>query len=122
MADAADRIDFPATVLIVAMDAEQIVAERGAQTVHLANSNAMAMKIGDESPIDFALLDYNLGASTSEAAAKWLRERDVPFIFTTGYGEHEGITQTFSGTPAIKKPYEKADVLAAIIDGTANRR
>lgn len=54
--------------------------------------------------IDFALLDVNLGGSSSLPVAVTLRERGVPFIFSTGYGA-DLLPLEFQSTPSITKPY-----------------
>jgi DNA-binding response OmpR family regulator len=61
-----------------------------------------------------ALLDINLGGDTSFAVAAKLRERGVPFIFLTGYGEQTTLPGEFAGTRCVSKPCD-IDELAEII-------
>ncbi|WP_210755899.1 hypothetical protein, partial [Gordonia paraffinivorans] len=51
-------------------------------------------------PIDAAVLDANLNGRSVTPVAEVLRQRGVPFVFATGYGETGGFA-----APVIRKPY-----------------
>ncbi len=51
-----------------------------------------------------AILDVNLGGEQSYPVAKLLRERGVPFLFATGYGERS-LPDEFAGEQTMQKPY-----------------
>jgi hypothetical protein len=36
-------------------------------------------------------------------------ERDIPFVFATGYGER-GIPQKYRGRPTLQKPFQRDDL------------
>jgi DNA-binding response OmpR family regulator len=57
-----------------------------------------------ELPIDVALLDVNLGRQQSFPLAEILREKGVPFVFTTGYDD-SGIPPEWRDRPALRKPF-----------------
>ena len=47
--------------------------------------------------------------------AEALRQRQVPFVFATGYGETGGAPGGFDA-PVIRKPYDVTQVAAAVAD------
>jgi DNA-binding response OmpR family regulator len=51
-----------------------------------------------------AILDVNLAGELSYPIAKDLRERGVPFLFATGYGERS-LPIEFAGEQTMQKPY-----------------
>jgi DNA-binding response OmpR family regulator len=57
----------------------------------------------DEAP-DVALLDVNLGRQQSFPLAEILRDKGVPFVFTTGYDD-SGIPSEWRDRPALRKPF-----------------
>src|SRR5262249_32086974 len=44
-----------------------------------------AVALGEDAPVDAAILDLNLHGEMTFPVAKALQERDVPFLFLTGY-------------------------------------
>jgi DNA-binding NarL/FixJ family response regulator len=54
--------------------------------------------------IDVALLDVNLGREQSFPLAEVLKEKGVPFVFTTGYDD-SGIPDVWRSRPALRKPF-----------------
>ena len=55
-------------------------------------------------PVDVALLDVNLGKTQSFPLAEILRDKGVPFVFTTGYDD-SGIPAEWRDRPALRKPF-----------------
>ena len=53
---------------------------------------------------DAAILDVNLAGEQSFPVAQALRERGVPFLFATGYGERS-LPEAFAGEQTMQKPY-----------------
>lgn len=100
--------------LIIALDAERLLKELGAETVHVASNVGTALSAIAEQPFRFALLDVELGSATSTRVAAELRQRGIPFVFATGYGETKGLTAEFPGVPVLQKPYDKDAVMRAI--------
>ncbi|MGB3625259.1 MAG: HWE histidine kinase domain-containing protein [Henriciella sp.] len=111
-------LDKPALIvednMIIALDAEDILIAAGATEVHVCSTVAEALGVLSENEIGFALLDVNLGSETSEPVARELFERDVPFIFASGYGDSSALNARFPSIPMLKKPYDKSDVDRAI--------
>ena len=100
--------------IIIALDAEEMLAKMGATQVDVAGSVAEALaSIAGRQP-DFAVLDVNLGGETSFAVASRLQELGVPHVFATGYGEDVAFPPEHAGTPVAKKPYSVASLQAVV--------
>ena len=54
---------------------------------------------------DLAILDVNLNGETIAPVADLLAARGIPFVFSTGYGEH-GLPPAHRGRPTLKKPFQ----------------
>ena len=100
--------------LIIAMSAEVILLELGAQHVETAASVNQALKAIDRAKPSFALLDLNLGSENSIKVGQKLLELEVPFIFATGYGERAPIPEELSEAPVVQKPYTREVIESAL--------
>lgn len=105
--------------LIIALGAEDILMELGAQQVETAASVAQALLAIDQNRPSFALLDLNLGRENSIPVGEKLQSLGIPFIFATGYGERAPIPEQLGRVPVIQKPYTYKVVEAAL--GTAKQ-
>lgn len=104
--------------LIAALDVERRLERLGAKEVYVVGSLAPALRCATTLPIDVALLDVNLKGATSYSIAEVLARRNIPFIFSTGYGPDLARPDQFSSTPLIGKPHTDAglaDVMAAVL-------
>lgn len=100
---------------IIALDAEESLYDLGVARVAVAATSDAALEIIAAEPPEFALLDYNLGAETSEPVASELVDRGIPFAFATGYGEIAGATGPVAeAITIIRKPYTRDDIAAAL--------
>ena len=93
--------------------AMQMLAEDIGATVsgpHVTLAEGLAA-VGNDSRIDCALLDCNLGRETSWQIAEELAARAVPFAFTSGKGVGD-IDPRFAGRPVFSKPVDEAKVKA----------
>lgn len=78
-----------------------------------AVSEALAM-VEREKP-DAALLDINLGSTTSFGIATALGERGIPFAFVTGYAD-KPVPAHLQHAPRLIKPVKQHE-LRAVIEG-----
>ena len=60
--------------------------------------------------VDAALLDVNLAGEMSWEVATILKNRNIPFAFSTGYGEADLLPDSLAGSLVVSKPYEVYDV------------
>src|SRR5262245_59957495 len=62
-----------------------------------------AIALGENEPVDAAVLDLNLHGERTFPVAKALEERDVPFIFLTGY-DAALVPKEHAAAPVLQKP------------------
>ena len=96
--------------VIIAMDVEDIVRGLGAADVHLASSVEDALSAIDENRIDAAILDFHLEDGTSEIIGDRLIEKDIRFVFATGYSDTDLLPERFQSCRLLKKPYTANDI------------
>ncbi|CAL76122.1 putative response regulator receiver (CheY-like protein) [Bradyrhizobium sp. ORS 278] len=68
-------------------------------------------------PVDAAVLDINVRTEMIFPVARMLRERNIPFVFTTGY-DKASILPEFADVPHWEKPVDVmsvANVLATMV-------
>ncbi|MCW2350184.1 HWE histidine kinase domain-containing protein [Sphingobium sp. B12D2B] len=112
---AGQRVLLVEDSLIIALDGQDALMELGAEKVEVASSVTAALRACATVPLDVAMLDYNLGAETSEPVARALAERGIPFVFATGYGS--GLDSSrFHAVPIVTKPYGTAQIAAALAE------
>ncbi len=99
--------------MLIAADVEAMLADEGIQKVVTSPSVSDALRRLKDFTPDVAILDVNLGSSTSLPIAEELQRRDVPFIFATGYSDRSVIPATFSA-PVVRKPYEVTAIIGAV--------
>lgn len=98
---------------LLALEAEGILRDSGAAKVDLAATETEAGRAIAAMKPDIAVLDVNLGASTSLPIADRLAELGVPFVFATGY-DGPAISDRHRGAPVVKKPYGPAELIAGL--------
>ena len=99
--------------MIVALDGEDALRAIGAREVQTAATLGRALEV-IQGGVDFAVLDFNLGPTTSLPAAEMLRKQGTPFVFATGYGDSLNLPDRFAATPVVKKPYDTDSLARAI--------
>lgn len=97
--------------LLIAMDIEQALADHGVTNVRTVASVYEGIQAIRQKTPDVALLDLNLGNETSAEIALLLRQKNVPFLFATGYADRSMIPAGFEDVPVIRKPYATPAVL-----------
>lgn len=100
---------------LVAMLLETILEDMGCATVGPISNIDDALKLlADDVPLDGALLDVNVAGREVFPVAAALQARNIPFVFSTGYGEG-GLPDEWRGLPVIQKPFTEAAVHDALI-------
>jgi DNA-binding response OmpR family regulator len=62
---------------------------------------------------DAAVLDVNLAGERINPVADALSERNVPFLFVTGYGTN-GLPNEYAERPHVCKPFRMAELIGAL--------
>jgi len=106
---------------LICLDLEASLGELGA-IVTAASGVARALAALKASPLDFAVLDFELGAETSEAIAEAARARGIPFLYLSGYSEHDERFSRWPGIRVLAKPLSAARIAIGIRDVMDARR
>ena len=99
--------------MLVLMAIEDMLTDLGCTSISVAGTIDKALHLIETEPFDLVTLDLNLNGKHSYPVARVLTERGVPFVFSTGYGEH-GIDQAFNGHPVLNKPYLPEEFVAVL--------
>ena len=99
--------------MLVAMLIEDMLDELGYEVVGPALRVQEALALARSELFDLAILDVNLDGVPSFAVADILRERNIPFVFATGYGP-EGVATDHRGAGVVKKPFQLQDLSRAL--------
>jgi CheY-like chemotaxis protein len=100
---------------LVAMLLETILEDMGCSAVGPAATVEEGMRMAtDDKPLDAALLDVNVAGRQVFPVAQALKDRGVPFVFSTGYGEG-GLPDEWRGQPTLQKPFTEAAVRDALM-------
>jgi light-regulated signal transduction histidine kinase (bacteriophytochrome) len=99
--------------MMIALDAQTMLQNCGAE-VELAATTLDARRAIRLNRFDAAILDVNLYTETSFGIAEDLQERQIPFVFATGYGETVTLPDRFRDVLVISKPYAEDSLRAAL--------
>jgi len=100
--------------MLIAIDLEQILEDAGINNLATLTTSRDALEFLSRHRPDFAILDFNLGAETSEPIARSLVEQEIPFLFATGYGDDGAIPADLAGVPVVRKPFDREAILAQL--------
>jgi DNA-binding response OmpR family regulator len=90
----------------LAMMLQDLLEDAGYEVIKAARVPA-ALRMAQGEAIDAAILDVNVAGAEVIPVADELRERGVPFLFATGYGER-GLPGEYRDCPILQKPYDPA--------------
>jgi CheY-like chemotaxis protein len=69
---------------------------------------------------DLAILDVNLNGATIAPVANALAQRQLPFVFATGYGVSD-LPEDFRNRPALRKPFQMEELRATMASAMAGK-
>lgn len=99
---------------LVAMLLEDMLQQEGAVVVGPMMRLDLAMDVAQNQKLDAAILDVNLAGQTSFELAALLKERGVPHVFVTGYGEAVR-REANTDAPILAKPFRVDDVRDVLV-------
>jgi CheY-like chemotaxis protein len=91
--------------MIIALNLEAMLEDLGHTVVETVNRVDLGIEVARTSDIDIAILDINVRGVLSFPIAQILRNRCLPFIFSSGYGEL-GLIDGFREELVLTKPYD----------------
>jgi CheY-like chemotaxis protein len=103
---------------VVLVQLEDMLTELGCDVVGSASRLGDALAMLPERVIDVAVLDINLGGAKVYPVAEILAARNVPILFSTGYG-NVGVSEPWSSRPILQKPYRIDQLAEALRQVTA---
>ena len=95
---------------LVLIGLEAMCADLGWELVGPATRLGEALALARSATFDAALLDVNLDGEMSWEVADVLKERGIPFAFSTGYDQSNILPEHLAGTQVLAKPYRIDDV------------
>ncbi len=99
---------------MIAMLIEDSLCELGHEVAAIASRIQEALDIARRGQFDIAIVDINLDGEPSYPVADILVERNVPFIFATGYGSKGLDTTRYSNIPLLTKPFLDSELETAL--------
>jgi DNA-binding response OmpR family regulator len=97
----------------LASDEVTALEQAGATVVGCTGDPSEARDLIDQGGIDCALVDINLGEGPAFDTARALRDRRIPFLFTTGY-DAATIPEEFGDIYRLEKPFAQEKLLIAV--------
>jgi PAS domain S-box-containing protein len=113
------RILIVEDAVLLALELEAGLTEAGAKVIGTAADVEEALKLV-ETPFEVAVLDANLNGTPVTPVAAALTALGKPFIFATGYGDAAPAPEGFDA-PVVRKPYNVAQIAAAIAEAIARK-
>jgi DNA-binding response OmpR family regulator len=99
--------------VLVAMLVEELLERMGYEVAAVSSHIEEALELARTLDVDLAMLDINLNGKQSFPVAELLRERGIPFLFATGYGDSVP-GSAFGDVPLVQKPFNRDALKAAL--------
>jgi DNA-binding response OmpR family regulator len=99
--------------VLVAMYVEDVLSDLGYKVIALATNLDEAIEQAGTKTFDLAVLDVNLAGQMSFPVAAMLREREIPFLFLSGYTSG-AIIDEFRNEVRLRKPLRMPELARAI--------
>jgi two-component SAPR family response regulator len=93
--------------LLIAETVAEMLEKSGCAVLGPLPDVASGLALLERERFDAAMLDVNLAGSHSFPLAAVLKERAIPFVFTTGYAETSVFPPEFRSVARITKPYDQ---------------
>lgn len=99
---------------LIAMDVEQLCRDHGAANVMTLRDLEELERHTSLAGTDAAILDVMLGGASTLSFAHKLMQREIPFIFASGYTDLDEIFEAFPNITVVSKPYAGDDLVEAL--------
>ena len=99
---------------LIAMDVEQLCRDHGAEdAILIGDIDTLEAELAGRR-FDVAVIDAILNGKSTLDFARRLHERNIPFVFATGYDDAAERFEDFPGVPVVGKPYGGQELIKAI--------
>jgi CheY-like chemotaxis protein len=99
--------------VLICMTLQDVLEDLGCVIAAICTNLQQALESAESVEFDVAILDVNLHGEEITPVSMALHDRNIPFIFSTGYGR-SGVPKQFSQYPLIEKPFRDTDVKASL--------
>jgi CheY-like chemotaxis protein len=99
---------------LIALDVEQLCREHGASDIVIERDLGGLQTDGALDGFDVAIVDLMLSGVSALPFAEKLRDRNRPFVFTSGFGDMDRLQRAFPGVRAVAKPFSGSDLIEAV--------
>ena len=99
--------------MLILMTIEDMLADLGCKCVIAAATVDKALDLVDAQTFDVAMLDVNLNGNNSFPVANTLAARGIPFLFSTGYSDHN-LREGYPDRPVLRKPFHHNELVAIL--------
>ena len=98
---------------VLALELESTLMTNGFSGVRIVNDAASceALVLDESISPELAILDINLGSTTSYDVAQKLSERGVQIVFISGYDDTFSMPDSLQSAPRLRKPVDTHDLL-----------
>ncbi len=93
----------------ISMLLEDMLLDFGCEVVGPAGRLAPALALATNEKVDLAILDVNVAGESVYPLVETLDKRNIPFVFSTGYGS-AGIKDLYRDRPVLQKPFAQHDL------------
>jgi two-component SAPR family response regulator len=90
---------------LVAILLEDMLMDLGCEVLWTAHRVPRALDLVAQSEPDAAVLDVNIAGDEVYPVAQALADRNIPFVFATGYGAR-GLKEFWRSRPTVQKPFQ----------------
>ena len=110
---------------LIAIMLEEALSEFGYTVVGPVENLKAAVHLAATEQLDTAVVDINIAGHVADAVADKLLDRNIPFLFVSGYARNLGLR--YADVPLLRKPFSFEDLQRAVEDrlavsGTTNAR
>jgi len=99
---------------LVAMLIEEYLVEFGCAIAFSARRVGKGLQSLKDLEVDAAVLDVNVAGESVSPIAELLDQRNIPFIFASGYGAR-GVEPRWTGRPVLQKPFSARELRLALL-------
>lgn len=99
---------------MVAMLIEDMLEDIGCKVIDSIASLAKACDAAATADLDLAMLDMNIAGEKVFPVAQILRERRIPFLFSSGYGE-AGLPAEYATCQVLSKPFSQESLKEKLV-------